>query len=69
MLRRGETLPTLAHSVTWQPLSTYSASELRDRGFCYPRMAGTASTASVRNEQLTLAQRFDALAGQRGEGR
>ena len=67
VLDAGETFPAAPRGFNWRSLSVRSSSEPRDRASYYRQMAGTASTAQIRDELLKLAQRFDELADQREE--
>lgn len=64
-LAKDDPFPVTARGFTWRPLAEHSVDELRARAAEYRRMAGTATTASVRDSLRNLADRFDAMADRR----
>jgi len=65
VVSKDEEFPAAARGFTWRHLGEQSPAELRARAAEYRRMAQTAKTAAVMDSLLKLAERFDALAGQR----
>lgn len=65
---KDEELPAAPRGFTWRPLAEHSIDELRARAAEDRRMAGTATTASVRDSLRKLGERFDALANRRESG-
>jgi len=63
---KDDPLPGAPRAFTWRPLAEHSVDELRARAAEYRRMAGTATTAPIRDSLRKLAERFDTLADQRG---
>jgi hypothetical protein len=62
---KDEGLPDLPPGFSWRPLSERSVAEIRARAEEFRRMAGTATTHTVRNSLRKLAERLENLANRR----